>query len=362
MTAFQPAALRDWTEGVLTAAGASADVAQIVARSLVSADLRGHGSHGIRLLPMYIERIGGDGHNRIDPEARPTVTRRAGPRVLVTGNDAFGRVVGQEVTELAIDIVEEFGLAVVGVREGNHLGRMGEWAERAAEAGLLTIMFVKAEASFVAPPGSTDRRLSTNPVAAGIPTFDALDFPIILDMATSVVAGGKTWERKRADEDLPEGWVVTEDGEPATAPDALEGNTGALLPLGGTTAGHKGFGLAVAAELLGALLGNSVVAGDREHVHFNNAVGLVTIDPTWFTSRQTIEDKLRTLTEYLRDATPVPGLAPESAGDEIMLPGEPEHRHELSSCRSGVDIPSETVVDLNACAEAVGRPPLGSDG
>jgi uncharacterized oxidoreductase len=362
MPAFQPAALRDWTETVLTAAGASDEIARIVARSLVSADLRGHGSHGVRLLPMYVERIGGDGHNRIDPTARPTVERRAGPRVLVDGSDAFGRVVGQHVTDLAIDQADESGLAVVGVRDGNHLGRMGEWAEVAAEAGLVTVTFVKGEAAFVAPPGSTDRRLSTNPIAVGIPTFDALDFPIVLDMATSVVAGGKTWERKRAGEDLPEGWVVTDDGEPATTPDALEGGTSALLPLGGTTAGHKGFGLAVIAELLGALLGNGVVAGDREHVHFNNAVGLLAIDPTWFTSRGAIETRLRTFTEYLRDTTLVPGLAPLITDNRVMLPGEPEHRHDLSSRQSGVDIPDETVTDLNGCADAVDRPPLRSDG
>lgn len=358
MPRIQPAKLRDWTEGVVAAAGAPAGIASIVARSLVSADLRGHGSHGVRLLPMYLDRVGATTQNRIDPTARPEIEKQVDARALVDGNDAFGRVVGHEVTELAIELAQESGFAFVGVRDGNHLGRMGEWAETAAEAGLLTVAFVKGEASFVAPPGSTDRRLSTNPIAVGIPTFDAFEFPIVLDMATSVVAGGKTWERKRAGETLPEGWVVADDGEPATKPDALEGGTGALLPLGGTTAGHKGFGLAVVVELVGAFLGNGVVAGERDHVHFNNTAGLIAIDPTWFTTRETITGRLPTFAEYLRDATIVPNLAPEITESEVLLPGEPEHYNELSNRQSGIPIPSDTITDLNEGASSVGHPPL----
>jgi uncharacterized oxidoreductase len=358
MPTIQPAVLTEWTETVVAAAGAPTDIARIVARSLVSADLRGHSSHGIRLLPKYIDRVGGDAQNRIDPTARPQVEKRTGPRALVDGDDAYGRVVGQDATDLAIELASEHGLAVVGIRDGNHLGRMGEWAEMAAEAGLLTLTFVKAEASHVAPVGSADRRLSTNPIAAGIPTFDALDFPVVLDMATSVAAGGKIWERQQTGLDLPEGWVVDADGEPTTSATGYDRGEGALRPLGGSTAGHKGFGLAVVAELVGALVGNGVVAGERDHVPFNNAVGLVAIDPTWFTQRATIESRLRTFTEYVRSARPQSHLFPEVAADEVLLPGEPEHRSEMTARQSGLSLPEETVAELEACADTVGCGPL----
>jgi len=358
MPTIQPSVLTDWTERVVASAGAPSDIARIVARSLVSGDLRGHSSHGIRLLPKYLDRVDGDAQNRIDPAARPTVEKRTGPRALLDGNDAYGRVVGQDATELAIELADDHGLAVVGVRDGNHLGRMGEWAEVAAEAGLLTLTFVKAEASIVAPVGSGKPRLSTNPIAAGIPTFDALEFPIVLDVATSVAAGGKVWERGVTDADVPDRWLVDADGQPVTDPDAYDSGDAALRPLGGTTAGHKGFGLAVVAELVGALLGNGVVAGDRDHVPFTNSVGLIAVDPTWFTVRETVEERIRTFAEYIRGADSHSHLVPDVAGDEMLLPGEAEHRHEMDNRRTGLRLPAETVDSLNEAAASLRCEPL----
>lgn len=360
--------LDSWTEIVLMSVGAPSDVARIVSKSLVGADLRGHSSHGVRLLPRYLERIDRGStdetvaaQNRIDPVARPRVERRDGVRVLLDGGAAFGRVVGHDAVEVATSVVDDHGVAVVGIRDGNHLGRMGEWAELAADAGLASLAFVKAEASLVAPAGTADRRLSTNPIAAGVPTFGALEFPIVLDVATSVVAGGKVWERHRTGASLPDGWVVDEDGDEMSTPGPFVDGTGALLPLGGTTAGHKGFGLAVVAELFGALLGNGVVAGEREHVHFNNSVAMVVVDPTWFTPAQVIADRIGTFADYVREARPVPGLSPGAAaadGERVLLPGEPEHRAEQLHRREGVPLPRETVADLNDCGRSVGCGPL----
>lgn len=246
MPTVRPERLADWTRDALITAGSTPEIARIATRSLVSADLRGHGSHGVRLLPRYLDRFDPEGasdeHNRIDPTVRPRIEREAGPRILLNGQAALGRVVGHDAVETATRVSDGRGVAVVGIRDGNHLGRMGEWAERLTEAGLLSLVFVKAEASLVAPAGSTDRRLSTNPIAAGVPTFGALDFPIVLDAATSVAAGGKIWERARAGESLPEGWVVHEDGTTMNSPDPFVEGEGALLPLGGAVAGHKGLG------------------------------------------------------------------------------------------------------------------------
>lgn len=362
MPTVTPERLEAWCRSMIAATGASEKVARIVARSLVSADLRGHSSHGVRLLPKYVERTGTspDGDvNRIDPAARPRVEAREGARALVDGNAAFGRVVGHDATELAIEVADEQGLAVVGVRDANHLGRMGEWAETAAEAGLLFLAFVKAEAQLVAPPGTATRRLSTNPIAASAPTFGALEFPIVLDMATSVAAGGKVLERERTDRELPDGWALGDDGGTMEEPGPFVDGDGALLPLGGTTAGHKGFGLAVVAELFGAIIGNGVVAGQREHVPYNNSAALLAVDPTWFTPERTIADRVRMFAEYVREARPIPGVSPGAAADGgVFLPGEPEHRSERMARRSGLSLPEETIRDLNRCAEQFGLEPL----
>lgn len=363
MPTVRPARLEEWIRDVVEARGATTEIARIVSESLVSADLRGHSSHGVRLLPRYLERIVTDraeeSTNTIDPTARPRVEARAGPRVQVDGNGAYGRVVGNDATEIAIRTTEEHGIAAVGIRDGNHLGRMGEWAEMAAGAGLVTLLFVKAEAKLVAPFGTADRRLSTNPIAAGVPTFGALEFPLVLDMATSAAAGGKVWERHRGGEDLPEGWAILDDGSSMENPDRFVEGEGALRPLGGATAGHKGFGLSVVAELLGALVGNGVVAGEREHVHFNNSVALFSLDPTWFTPTEVIRERILTFSEYVRESSPVSEVsAGAAAGDGVLLPGEAEHRSEQVNRESGLDLPEETVVDLNRCGEEVGVGPL----
>lgn len=357
MSTVNPDSLGAWIRDVLEAAGSSADIAEVVARSLVSADLRGHSSHGVRLLPAYVERIATEPNgetNRIDPTARPRVEAQTGPRVLLDGEGAFGRVVGADATDLAIRDADEHGIGLVGVRDGNHLGRMGEWAELAAEEGMLFLAFVKAEAELVSPAGSATRRLSTNPIAAGVPTFDALEFPIVLDMATSVAAGGKVLERARTGRQLPERWVVDDDGDPMGDGTRFVDGEGALLPLGGTTAGHKGFGLAVISELFGAIVGDSVVAGEREHVPYNNSVALFAIDPTWFSSEQAIADRIRTFTAYIRDAEPVPEITGAAARDGVLLPGEAEHRAERATRRSGLELSVETLADLNQCADGLG--------
>lgn len=354
MSPYAPDHLETWTARLLRAAGAPDDHARTVAESLVSADVRGHASHGLRLLPAYLDRIGADSVNRIDPTATPTVVKRSGPRVLVDGSNAFGRVVGDWAADESIALAGQHGLGVVGIRDGNHLGRMGEWAERAAEAGLLFLTLVKAEAALVAPPMSATRRLSTNPIAAGVPTFDAVDFPIVLDMATSVESGGKVRERAADDRPLPAGWAVDAAGDDLRSPERFLDGDGALRPLGAPVAGHKGFGLGVVAELFGALLGDGVTAGERDHVPFNNSAAFVTVDPTWFTPPETIAERIERFVTYVREAERY-----DADGAEVRLPGEPEHLSERRARTAGVSLAAPTVAELNRRATDLGVDGLG---
>ncbi|MEF8841332.1 MAG: Ldh family oxidoreductase [Haloarculaceae archaeon] len=334
---------------LLGASGAPEDIAARVAESLVLSDLRGHHSHGTRRIPSYVSDSldrRDDGYG-IDPTARPTVDSEGPTHALVDGQDGFGQLAGQRAVDLAVEKARENGVAMVGVRDATHLGRIGEWSERAAERGVMFAAFVYNHGRVVAPPGSAQRRYSTNPVSYGIPTFDALEFPIVLDVATSQVANGKTAEFAARGDPLPEAWTITEDGGSVTDARAFRDGAGALLPLGGLVSGYKGFGLAMVAELLGGIGSDAPVHGEAE-TNRGCAGTFLAVDPTLVTTRETIEERVLALGEYLA-ATEFDGaipMGPVAYGDEALLPGEPEHLTERACHEHGIPLSDADVATL----------------
>jgi uncharacterized oxidoreductase len=344
-------ALERFATALVAELGAPESTAERVAASLVGADLGGHTSHGVLRLPLYAEMIDAD---RLDPKATPTVEREDETSATIVGRDAFGQIVGPEAVDLAAAKASDRGTAAVGVRDATHLGRVGEWAERAVEAGMGFAAFVNVQggSQTVAPPGSADRRLATNPVAFGVPTFGALEFPLVLDAATSQVAHGKIRERAHADEPLPDDWTVTPSGDPETDATAFEEGSGALLPLGGTTAGYKGFGLAVVTELLAGIAGDAAVAGQRTHNWADNAALFLTFDPTRFTTETGVRDRVTALADHLRSADyshPIPAGA-AAKGEEALLPGEAEYRTAAERREAGIPLPDRVAASLRDLA------------
>jgi uncharacterized oxidoreductase len=343
--------LERFARDIVAELGAPEATAARVAESLAAADLRGHTSHGVLRIPVYAEMIDA---GRLDPEATPTVAREDGATATVDGRDAFGQVVGPEAVALATAKALDRGVAAVGVRDATHLGRVGEWAERATEEGVAFAAFVNVQggAQTVAPPGSADRKLATNPVAFGVPTFGALDFPLVLDAATSQVAHGKIRERAHADEPLPDDWTVTASGDPETDAQAFEDGAGALLPLGGTAAGYKGFGLAIVAELFAGIAGDAAVAGQQSHEWADNAALFVAFDPTRFTTEAGVRERVTALVDHLRSADyspPIPaGVAAE--GEEALLPGEAEYRTAAERREEGIHLPNRVADSLRELA------------
>ncbi len=337
---------------LIATTGAPESTAAAVAASLVDADLRGHGSHGVIRVPLYAEKAAA---GAADPTATPTVAHDGGATVRLDGNDAFGQVVGREAVSTLCERAADHGVAAVGVRDATHLGRIGEWGERAAAAGLCFAAFVNSQSGGynVAPAGSADRLLSTNPVCFAVPTFDALDHDVVLDVATSQVAHGKVREKAWVGESAPEGWAVTDTGEPYTDAAAFEaGETGAQLPLGGAVSGYKGTGLAVVAELFAGLFGDGLVAGDRDGGRSSNAALFVAVDPLRFTTRAGVERRVRTLADHLAgadyDAGPSPGVA--AWGDRFVLPGRPEHETAARHRADGVPLDGDVADRLRALA------------
>ncbi|MFC7172324.1 Ldh family oxidoreductase [Haloplanus litoreus] len=225
MARFDAAELRAGAASILDGLGTPPAVAEEVAASLVRADLRGHESHGVVAATAYGSMVDA---GAIDPAATATVASRDGATVTVDGRRAFGQHTGRVAVDAGATAAAAHGVAVVGVRNGTHLGRIGEWAERAADRGLAFVAFVNSGVSTptVTVPGSADRTLSTNPIAVGLPTFDARPFPVVLDMATSQVAHGKVTRRHVDGTTMPEEWTTTADGEGVTDATAFEEEQG----------------------------------------------------------------------------------------------------------------------------------------
>jgi uncharacterized oxidoreductase len=340
---------------LLAATGAPEGHASAVAASLVDADLRGHGSHGVIRVPLYADKVA-DG--ALDPTAVPTVEHDGGATVRLDGQHAFGQVVGREAVSLLGERAAEHGIAAVGMRDATHLGRVGEWGERVADAGLCFAAFVNSQSGGynVAPAGSADRLLSTNPICFGVPTFDTLPHDVVLDVATSQVAHGKVRETAWVGKEIPEGWAVDDAGNPYTdAAEFEEGVVGAQLPLGGTVSGYKGTGLAVVAELLAGIFGDGAVAGERDVERSNNAALFVAVDPLRFTARADVERRVRALTNHLDTADYESGPSPGAAarGDRFVMPGRPEY-NALQRNRDGVEIDDAVVDRLRAVGEEYG--------
>jgi uncharacterized oxidoreductase len=349
---LSPERLEAAVRALIAATGAPEGHANAVAASLVDADLRDHGSHGVIRVPLYAGKVA-DG--ALDPAAEPTVEHDGGATLRLDGHHAFGQVVGREMVSLLGERAAEHGVAAVGVRDATHLGRIGEWGERVAEAGLCFAAFVNSQSGGynVAPAGSADRLLSTNPVCFGVPTFDALPHDVVLDVATSQVAHGKVREKAWIGAEIPEGWAVDDAGDPYTdAEEFEEGVIGAQLPLGGTVSGYKGTGLAVVADLFAGIFGDGAVAGERDVERSNNAALFLAVDPLRFTSRAGVERRVRTLADHLDaadyEAGPSPGAA--ARGDRFVLPGRPEYdAHRRNRDELALD---DAVVDrLRAVAE-----------
>jgi uncharacterized oxidoreductase len=353
---YDAAELEAFAATLFETTGASESTAAKVANSLVESDLRGHHSHGTLRVPLYARKVE---KGILDPTAEATVNRDDGATVHLDGNDAFGQVVGRQAVDIVTERAADHGVAVCGMCESTHLGRMGEWAERVADEGLIFASFTNSGGGShtVAPAGTADRKLSTNPVAFGVPTFDALPFDVVLDMATSQVAHGKIRERYATGEPIPEGWTTSDDGTPHTDPHSFGEGEGAIMPLGGDVSGYKGFGLSVIVELVAGIVGDGLVAGEVDREESENNSAFVAIDPERFTDRAGIERRVAALAAHLRDADyesgPSPGVAARGVG---KLPGEPEYEKREKYGEEGIPMDDRVLDSLREMAEERGVP------
>ncbi len=363
MIRIDPTALETFATEVLSSIGIPKDTAATVATSLVAADLRGHTSHGTLRLNYY-RRLVEDGI--INPTASPELVEENGPTARIDGHHAFGQVVGREISAQLIARADDHGVACVGGKDATHLGRIGEWGERVAAEGFAVLGFVNTQGGGqrVAPAGSAVRRLSTNPIVIAVPTFGALPYDIVLDMATSQVAHGKLRERRHTQDAIPDGWAVDSAGNSVNDVTAFYEQDAALRPLGGAVSGYKGFGLATVAELLAGCLAGGTVAGMTNPDYSNNAAGFLAVDLGRFLSKQAVRLRVTALRDHI-EGTETQGVSAGAGADDDVpqLPGAPEYEKLQRNREQGVPLDEHIAASLAELGAEIGvAPPPGLSG
>ena len=335
------AALTEYVAAIMAGGGSRDEEARTIARRLVDSNLVGHDSHGVLRVPKYLEWVR---EGWLRPNQAPTVAFDSAALAIVDGNRGFGQVVGEYATKMGIAKAAATGIAMIGLRNCGHLGRLGDWAVMAADAGQVSLHFLNTSgAQRVAPFGGSDRRLSTNPMAVGVPR--AGQPPVILDITTSTVAEGKLMVAMNKGEQVPPGWIVDRDGRPTTDPrDFYDG--GALLTIGA----HKGSGLSIITDLLAGAITTGRSSDPADTVLRNNMLSIF-IAPAVYDRDNHVAREATRFVDYVL-ASP-----PAAAGQPVQAPGDVERATRARRLAEGVPLDERTLSDLNEAARSVGLDP-----
>ncbi len=339
--------LEEFTACVMRALGLPSDDAATVAALMVDADMQGSDGHGVIRLAPYAKRILAGGIN-LKPEIKVVQERTA--MALMDGDNGMGHLVMKKATELAIYKARSAGIAWVGSRLSNHAGPASLYARMALQHDMIGLYFAVGNANHLPPWGGLDMLLSTNPIAAAIPTLN--EAPVVLDMATTVAAYGKVKAKAQRGEMMPEGWMIDRQGQPLLDPTKSE--EGFLLPIGG----YKGYGLSLivgilAGTLNGAAMGSQVIDFNKDFsTTTNTGQAIAIIDPAAFGDLHEFKQNVDTLVRELRGAERMPGV------DRIWLPGEQSHEKRLSNEAHGILLAPSLMKQLNALATQLNIKPL----
>jgi len=343
---------------ILVSFGCDKEECGIVSEHLVRANLSGHDSHGIGMLPVYGKQVE-DGN--LIPNQTPKVVSAAGAVTVVDAKRGFGHRMALLALDEAINSCRTNKVAVLGLRNSGHVSRTGHYSEYCAKHGLISLHFVNVwgHAPLVAAHGSSEPSFSTNPISIGIPVNG--DARPMLDLATSTVAFGKVRVAHNKGEKIPLGWVIDDAGTPTDDPSPIWLNrTGALTPFGQ----HKGSGLAIFVELLaGAVAGTETVATGNYIPNgvFNNMFSIL-IDPQAFDSQNEIEERVMEFYQSIKNSRPAAETRTEPQAEdktgksrsEVLMPGEPEINFRLDREKHGIDVDPETIEQLLSIGQDFG--------
>ncbi len=346
-TFIPTAALWRWVDQLWRAAGSSPDEARLTADHLVGANLAGHDSHGVGMVPRYVHSWLAD---ELQLNRHVAITSDSGTMLSLDGQRGMGQSVAWEAMNLAIERAKTHGVCVLGLKNAHHIGRIGHWAEQAVAAGMVSLHFTNAMSKpVVAPFRGSEARYVTNPFTVGIPVPGRE--PLLLDFATSAIAMGKVRVAYNSGKKVPGQLLMDARGKYTEEPGALfppAGQPGgALVPF----AQHKGYALAMVVEVLAAALtgGETTRPGNLKYQHavWNNMLALV-FDPARLHDQRLFGAEVRDFVDWvqsarLRDAT-----------EPILMPGDPE-RASRQARADRMPIDAGTLAELDAAAAAVNQ-------
>ena len=332
--------LEQFIREALRAAGAPENKARLVAETLVSANLRGIDSHGVHLLPRYIEQLRA---GNINPAADGRVVSESGACMLFDGEHGIGQSVANTCCRHAVRLAKEHGLGMVVARDSNHFGIAATWGKRISDAGMIGVVMCNASPS-VAPWQGRDGRIGTNPICVSMPSTG--NGAWLLDMATTTVAMNKI-VRAAARTSLATGATIASHTGPGGAPttDTRKASQGLLMPLGG----YKGSGLGLMAEILCAVLSGGVLSTEVGGLHIldrkmNTSQMFLAIAAARFLSPEQLQARMEYLIPLVKSARPAKDF------DEVLVAGEPERRIEMERREAGIPIDTATWNSLEQLA------------
>lgn len=350
-----PELLKKQVALVLSSWGMTNEHCEVISEVLVETDLRGIESHGASMLPLYdkMRRAGG-----LNMRPKPRIVRENAATALIDADAGLGHPVAIQAMNLAIEKCGNIGIGAVSVVNSHHFGATGIYAEMAARCGAVALVTSSARTVAVIPTGGQTPVLGTNPIAFAAPSSGG--DPFVLDMSTSAVAANKVKVYAYHQTPLPVGWVVDGKGQPVSDPKegfrlCMESNVGGLIPLGGTreTGTHKGYGLAVMAQLLGSTLAGGSFSPFRQRDAEPGApdnIGhfFMALQPEFFRAEGSFADDVSNILAHLR-ATP-----PLDEADPVIVAGEPEFARRAERLKSGIPLNDAFLAEVKKVATDAG--------
>jgi len=361
-TRFTADSLRQQTAAILGAWGMAPGAAAITAELMVETDLLGIDSHGVSMLAQY-ETLLQRGCLRLD--AVPKLLRDGAATALLDGGAGLGHPVAAQAMQLAVTKARVTGIALVGVRNSHHFGAAGVYARMASRAGLIGLVTSSATGIFLVPTRAADPVLGTNPIAFAAPlAAESKNTAFVLDMATTTAAANKVKIHALRDKPVPAGWVVDDQGAAVTQPQSasqqlFQCKGGGLTPLGGSAelGSHKGYGLALLAQVLGATLNGAAFAPLHQRGHgpeepANVGHSFIAINPAFFRPPGEFEADLDQVIDLLHSTRALDPALP------VLVPGDPEELASADRLRHGIALPAALEQQIRAVAGRASVPDL----
>ena len=344
---FQASQIQSHVASILEATGSHAEEAAQVAANLVMANLCGHDSHGVGMVPRYVDAVLEGG---LTPNASIKVILDSGSLLTLDAQRGYGQITGVQAMDLGIARAKQHGSCIMTLAHSHHLGRIGQFAEMAVAQGLVALHFVNVlSRPLVAPWGGGDGRFGTNPCCIGIPLPGQQ--PFLLDFATSRVAQGKMRVAHNKGQTVPDGYLIDGQGRPTNDPGVVVvpqpgGLFGALMTFGE----HKGYGMALACELLGGALtggGTWHRPADTAKAVLNSMLTIL-IDPSKLGTQAAFAEESTAFMDWLRQSPPGDGFGP------LQIAGEPERAARVARERDGIVVDGGTWQEILDAGHKVG--------